>query len=149
MVGVSPVYFVNYINTNFNIISLKLLFYIIFVFIWKCQPIRVDISASRRLAFNVFFMTLDYIFPFLLLVDISILIGGVSLDKLSNMIDKFLLTRTWYVIQWLFIMTVAFDLIFYSYGFWTKLFYLTGLAAGFSNIKEWHKKHIYSVKRKR
>lgn len=70
------------------------------------------------------------------------------MDKLSNMIDRFLLTRTWYVIQWLFIMTVAFDLIFYSYGFWTKLFYLAGLAAGFSNIKEWHKKHIYSVKRK-
>lgn len=70
------------------------------------------------------------------------------MDKLSNMIDKFLLTRTWYVIQWLFIITVAFDLIFYSYGFWTKLFYLTGLTAGFSNIKEWHKKHIYSAKRK-
>lgn len=89
-----------------------------------------------------------YISIFKLLVDISILIGGVSLDKLSNMIDRFLLTRTWYIIQWLFIMTVAFDLIFYSYGFWTKLFYLAGLAAGFSNIKEWHKKHIYSVKRK-
>ena len=70
------------------------------------------------------------------------------MDKLSNMIDRFLLTKTWYIIQWLFIMTVAFDLIFYSYGFWTKLFYLAGLAAGFSNIKEWHKKHIYSVKRK-
>ena len=96
----------------------------------------------------MYFFALDYIFPFFLLVNISILIGGVSLDKLSNMIDKFLLTKTWYVIQWLFIMTVAFDLIFYSYGFWTKLFYLAGLAAGFSNIKEWHKKHIYSVKRK-
>lgn len=70
------------------------------------------------------------------------------MDKLSNMIDKFLLTKIWCAIQWLFIITVAFDLIFYSYGFWTKLFYLTGLTAGFSNIKEWHKKRIYSVKRK-
>ena len=93
-------------------------------------------------------MTLDYIFPFFYSLIYPSLIGGVKMDKLSNIIDRFLLTRTWYVIQWLFIMTVAFDLIFYSYGFWTKLFYLAGLAAGFSNIKEWHKKHIYSVKRK-
>ena len=147
MVSVSLVYFVNYINANFGIISLKLLFLYYFVFIWN-QPIRVDILASRRFTFRCIFFALDYIFPFFLLVNISILIGGVRMDKLSNMIDKFLLTRTWYVIQWLFIITVAFDLIFYSYGFWTKLFYLAGLAAGFSNIKEWHKKHIYSVKRK-
>lgn len=96
----------------------------------------------------MYFLTLDYIFPFFLLVDISILIGGVKMDKLSNMIDRFLLTRTWYVIQWIFVFVIAFDLIFYSYGFWTKVFYLVGLIAGFSNLKEWHKKHIYSAKRK-
>ena len=71
MISVSLVYFVNYINTNFNIISLKLLFYIIFVFICKCQPIRVDISASRRLTFNVFFALIIYFHFFYSLIYLS------------------------------------------------------------------------------
>lgn len=70
------------------------------------------------------------------------------MDKLSNMIDRFLQSKAWYVIQWLFIAVITFDLIFYSYGFWTKVFYLVGLAAGFNNIKTWHKDHIYQSKRK-
>lgn len=73
MVSVSLVYFVNYINTNFGIISLLFILYY-FCFYLNVSPLGLIYQRVEGLLSMYFFGSWLYISIFKLLVDISILL---------------------------------------------------------------------------